>query len=84
MRSRGTTWILVTVAALGCASTEYTNVRDPSAGRTELLNDSAECQRTSWRPSGGRGDEYKYPVMIIDQDLVNQCLAERGWRPVSK
>jgi hypothetical protein len=75
-------WILVAVVASGCASTEYTNVRNPAAGRAELLQDVQDCDRGHMVPSNVRDDPYRYPVMVVDRDGAARCLAERGWRPV--
>ena len=81
---RRTTWILITAATFGCASTQYQNQQNPSAGRAELENDLAECRQNSMRPSAWRGGEYNLAVMVVDEDMVAQCLAARGWRPVSQ
>lgn len=82
MGRRVATWLLVAVGAFGCATTQYENERDPAAGRTQLLSDTTECDRTNMRMLDTRGDLYRYPVMVVDPQGSAQCLAERGWRPV--
>lgn len=84
MEWRLATWALVSAATLGCTTTEYTNAQRPDATRADLLSDTQNCQQNNMENLETRGDPYKFPVLVVNQEAAARCLAERGWRPVTK
>ena len=87
MSWRQTAWIILVAAALGgCATTEYRNDRRPEAGRPELTRDMDECRATSMVSSAPMrvGGEYDRAILVVDDTMLSNCLAARGWRPVPR
>ena len=74
--------VLITAAVTGCgAATQYRNERNPSAN---LNRDVTECRNMSLVPVNDRlGGEYNRVTYVVNDDMLERCLAERGWQPVA-
>lgn len=79
--------ILATVGVLillsGC-TTHYRNFEHPSYGQTEGDRDLYECRRENTRPSAVKAGSYASAEMVVDESMVKQCMAARGWRPANE
>jgi hypothetical protein len=82
----GTTLPLVT----GCGtSARYLNAVHPQYGQTEFDRDWYECRRENTGPVSS-GYVYGYAQvagsdsrLVVNEEMARQCLAARGWRPVT-
>lgn len=77
--------ILIGAALAGCATermAQYRNSNNPRAGQTDLNRDHYQCTKENTQT------RYIYfagvfgPDQYTDDDMVNSCLAARGWRIV--
>ena len=87
MLGHRTTWALAGLAVLllaGCGTTRYRNYQTPSAGQLEFDKDQYECRRENTRPSAVKSGSYASAEMVVDESMARQCMAARGWRPISK
>jgi hypothetical protein len=70
---------LIFVLFAGCTQ-YYRNVRHPEYADPELHQDLSEClHKSTYALSTLKESPGDYTVQV-DQDLVRQCMIERGWR----
>lgn len=68
----------------GCASpTRYGNALHPQYGQTDFDRDWYECRRENTQPRAEKFGSYAGAEMVVNEDMARQCLAARGWRPVT-
>jgi hypothetical protein len=78
MDRRHATALALLVLLAGCTE-YYRNVRHPEYANPEFHQDLSECLHKNAYPLSTLSENPDYSVQV-DQDLVRQCMVERGWR----
>ena len=77
-----TTWVLVAIAAFGCGGIQWRNEKNPNATPAQLNSDAADCRQNSMVPDSTGFAGYDRQVFVVDQGMLDRCMALRGWVPV--
>lgn len=83
---------MLAVTFTGCGAVHYRNALNPSAGQVEFDRDWYACRQentsrktTLDKPLPSPSAPYAYKSrLVVDEDMARQCMAARGWQPVSE
>ena len=79
MDRRYATALALLVLLAGCTE-YYRNVRHPEYANPQFHQDLSECLHNNTYPLSTLSESPGDYSVQVDQDLVRQCMIERGWR----
>jgi hypothetical protein len=75
--------VVISVAVAACSSAQHQNVAHPDYGDAKYFSDLADCRRQHSTVVTSQGYDIHSEV-TTDQAKVDICMAELGWRTVSR
>ncbi len=71
------------IPLLGCSSTQYANPSRPGSGEADYKSDLMQCRKQNSTIVTSSGYDDRSEVRV-DDAKAQSCMAERGWRAVSR